>query len=214
MKVKWGGDDVATEQDINEAEAGFAPYAGPIAPSGVYRFKVERVRFTEFASGNFGLKVLLLLDGSWRKEHAQYDGCPLWTNVVNVKAAAGFVKAFCDAIGVTSKEFLSAMVIDDDKNVVTIGRKKISGQGLLVFANTKRSKQSEDSPWRLEGAGTCFIPAPANAEAEEPEDESADADAAEEPTGKKSKKDKGKGKKADKKGGKTTAPAEDDDPPF
>lgn len=204
-KVRWGGDDVASVQDINEAEAGFQPYMGDIPQSGVYRFRLRRATHEKFGTGNQGLKVLLLLDGSWKPAHAAYDGCPAWVNVTNTKSAAGFIKAFCDAIGCTSTEFLNGLVVDEARVVQTIGKTKVADQDILVYCNVKRGRYTEDSPWRLEGQGTCFLPAPAEAEEDETEADDSEAPAAK---GKKGKKEKGK------KGGKTTAPAEDTDPPF
>jgi hypothetical protein len=214
-KVKWGGAEVATASDIDNAEMGFTPYAGDIPPNGVYRFRIERAKQEIFGSGNHGLKVLLTLDGSWKPAHAKYDGCPVWTNVVNTKAAAAFVRAFCEAIGVTSAHFLNATVVDTDKVVTSIGPVKVAGQGLIVYANCKRGKYEEDGPWRLEGVGTTFIKAPAGADEESAPDGPQDGDVEDAPAeGKKKKGKKGGKDKAGKKGAESAAAAEDKDPPF
>lgn len=199
-KVKWGGEDVATATDIDEAESGFTPYAGDIPASGVYRFRLARAKHITFGTGNQGLKVLLTLDGSWKPEHRKFDGCPCWVNVVNTKSAASFVKAFCDALGITSKEFLTSMVIDDDEVVQTIGRTKIADQNLLVYANVKRGRYQADDPWRLEGQGTTFLPL-RDEDAEEVADDEPEEEAPK-AKGKKGKKDKAK------------ATAEAEEPPF
>lgn len=184
-KVKWGGDDALDADTIDNAETGFVPYAGEIPPAGVYRFRLERCRKVEFNSGNPGLKNLLLLDGSWKSEHEQYDGCPLWDNLVATRAAAGFVKAFCIAIGVTSREFISSTLVDDEANVTKIGNVKVTDAGLLVYVNVKRGRQDADSPWRLERNGAGYIPVSDVAD----EDEKAAANG-----GKKAKKGKEKTK--------------------
>lgn len=206
-KVRWGGDEVATAQDINDADVGFQPYAGDIPASGVYRFKIRRITHEKFGTGNQGLKVLLILDGSWKPAHAKYDGCPLWTNVVNTKSASAFIKVFCEAIGCTPAEFLNQVVVDDDRLVQTIGKTKIDGQDIVVYANAKRARYTEDSPWRLEGVGTTFLPP---VEEDDSEEDDSEAEAEEKPSSKKDKKAKKvKGQKGSK-----AAAAEDTDPPF
>lgn len=197
-KVKWGAadaDELLSAQDIDEAQDSFTPYTGAIPPGGVYRFRLKRVKKVSFSTKNQGLKVLCELDGSWKPEHAQFDGCPLWDQVVYTKSSAGFVKAFALAIGATSQDMIKAVVVDAEDVVTSIGPVKLDGENLVYIAVRVGSYNDQA---RLEIAGTGYI---AVDKISQPEGHDAD---------------KAKGKKADKAKGKKgkKGKAEDDEAPF
>lgn len=155
-KIKWDAadqDQVLTADDIDSAEEGFEAYAGNIPPGGVYRFKWGRAKYTEFGTGNQGFNIRLSLDGSWKTDHKEYDGCPLWDRVVMTKAAAGFVKAFAAALGVASSDLISKVVVDEDGYVTKIGSKTID-EDIRLYVLVKRGSYNDEP--RLEKSGTGY----------------------------------------------------------
>jgi hypothetical protein len=199
-KINWGGadeDELITVEDIETAEEGYAQYVGDMPPGGVYRFMWRRAKYQEFSSGNQGLNVLLLLDGSWKPGHKKYDGCPLWDRVVMTKASSAFVKAFTRALGVSAEDLLKRCIVDEDNIVTKIGKKTINEDIRLYVA--VRVGEYNDTP-RLEISGTGYQVVEAEEADEEPAEEAKPAA-------------KGKATKAAKgKAGKSKA--DDDEPPF
>jgi hypothetical protein len=199
-KISWNAADeeqILTADDIDNAEDGFTDYAGDIPPGGVYRFKIKRIKFTEFNSGNQGYLVLMELDGSWKPAHRKFDGCPLWDRVTMTKAAANFAKAFAAGIGVSSADLISRTIVDEDGVVTKIG--KVVPEGKLVYVSVKRGEYNGE--FRLETANTGY-----QVVDEATEDTDADEDEA------KPAKAKAKAGKAAKGGKKSKN--EDDEPPF
>jgi hypothetical protein len=177
-KATWGtGNDALTAGDIDNAERSqqYAPYDGPIPPSGLYRFVIKFIKKGESQSGNPKAQILLELDGSWKPKHKQYDGCPLWDNMPVMKSTGWRVAAFCDAIGATSKDFLSGMIVDEDKKVTKIG-KVGDPTGLLVYVNAKHEQAADGygEQLRLNGAG--YVPLDEAPEDEGDEDQSSPSD--------------------------------------
>jgi hypothetical protein len=175
-KAKWGA---ITATDIESAESNYTTYEGEIPPRGVYRFKLKQVKATESSNNNPMLKVLLILDGSWKPAHKEFDGCPSWLNVVVMDSTAFQVRAFCDAIGVSAADFLKRTVLDDDDKVIKIGKVSLADGDLLVKANCKPGEY-EGNP-KLESS---LLPLAEETEEEdedeedtEEEDEEGDGDA-------------------------------------
>lgn len=141
-KVKWGGD--LTADAINEAEnRGGGDYEGKIPPRGVYRFKLRFSKKDKSKENNPKLVSLLVLDGSWKKEHKQYDGCPVWDHMPVTGKTAFRVRAYCDALNIPADDFMGKMVIDDEGNVQKIGKLQIADKDLLVYATAKPDKNEE-----------------------------------------------------------------------
>lgn len=202
-KVAWEAadeDEVLTAEDIDEAEAGYTAYTGEIPRGGVYRFLIGRMRFNKASTGSQGLSVRMRLDGTWKPAHKAYDGCPFWDRIWMTKAAAGFVKAFAMAIGVSSDDIVNKVITDEDGYVTKIGRKKIVEDEIVVYCAVKQETYNDEV--RLAKAGTGFQVV----ETEEPAEDEAD----EEPPKKGAKAApataaKGKTKKSKK---------DDEEPPF
>lgn len=177
-KATWGtGDEALTAADIDGAESreGFAPYAGPLPPAGVYRFILKFAKKGESGSGNPKLQILLELDGSWKEQHAKFDKCPLWDNMPVMKSTAWRVAAFNEAIGATSADFAKGMVVDEDGKVTKIG-KVGDPSGLYVYVSVKQRAASGgyDASLQLNGAG--YLPAPEDGDDADDQDGSDDAD--------------------------------------
>lgn len=202
-KVKWTakeGDDAITAADIDGAEVDGGVYTGPLPPAGVYRFKLKRSKFEKFGTGNSGFNNRLALDGSWKPEHAKFDGCGLWDRVVLSKAGAAFVKAFGVALGVSAVDLINNTVVDDDGYVTAIGKLKLVDREPLLYVNVKRDPDP-DYHDRLTKSGTGYIAVTVEADAT-PAPEAAPA------------AETGKKAKGGKKGKAKAAAADDSEPPF
>jgi hypothetical protein len=204
-KINWDGadpDDVLTAEDIEEAEEGFQTYTGEIPPGGVYRFRIGGIKFEQASTKTQGLRVRLILDGSWKPGHKKYDGCPLWDRIWMTKPAAGFVKAFAMAIGVSADDIVNKVIADEDGVVTKIGRKKIVEGELVVYCAVKKGHYDEQE--RLEKAGTGYQPV----DTEEVDDEEPEEEAKPAKVSKKAAPAAAKSKAAKK------SKAEDEEPPF
>jgi len=183
-KAKWGtGDEALTAADIDSAKSSdFTPYAGPIPRSGLYRFVVKSMKQGESDAGNPKLTTILELDGTWKPDHKRYEGCPLFDHMPVIKSAAWRVKAFCEAFGITSKEFYGGILTDEDGKVTKLGS---AGEpaGLEVYVNVKHvaAKGEWAEKIQLNGAGYLPVDFDPEAEAEGPGDTDGGDDSGEEP---------------------------------
>lgn len=147
-KVKWGS-GAASAEDIDNVDRSknFTPYEGPTPPAGVYRFWLKRLKKAESKAGN--PKLTLHLELVPRKdipEQKPYKGFFL---VDDVPVGVAFrVAAFCDAIGVTGKEFVQQTVVDEDGNIKKIGKWTNDGKVVLVVAI--RNGQDQNGNTRME----------------------------------------------------------------
>jgi hypothetical protein len=146
-KATWGaGDNALTADDIDGAERAETRkrYSGPTPRSGTYRFVIQSLKKGESGNGNPKLVVFATIDGTWMANHKQYDGAPLWDHLPVMPSTKERVANFCDAIGATSKDFLSGMIVDENGYVTKLG-KVGDPKGLMVYINVK--KQAADGPY-------------------------------------------------------------------
>lgn len=147
-KAKWANSDL-TADDIDNVEESeeFIPYSGEVPPRGLYRFKLRWIRTDVSSNGNDMFFLLAVLDGSWKPNHKQFDGYPMFDHIALTKASAPRMRAFVDALGVSSKDVINSTVTqkDDRGNEVVqkIGRQKIADQDLLLYINTQREDSKE-----------------------------------------------------------------------
>lgn len=171
-KVKWGGD--LTPDDVDSAESRRGDdYAGDVPPSGIYRFKLRWSKKGKSEQNNPKLTSLLVLDGSWKPEHKKYDGCPFWDHMPVTKKTAFRVRQYCDALNITSADFMGKMVIDDEGNVQKIGKLKIADEDLLVYLKVTREDNDDYGPRLVFGKSGSYLPF------KEDDDEADEADDAE-----------------------------------
>lgn len=192
-KAKWSNTDL-TANDVESAEAREGTYAGPLPPKGVYRFKLRYIKQEKSKAGNDMLLVFGTIDPTWKPEHKQYKGCPLFDRIVLTKDWASKLKAACAAFGVTANDFFNKSVVDDDDFITKIGVKAIK-EDMPYYVNVK-IERSEDYDPKLTTNGDGYLAAPDEADG----DADSDADAA--PAAGKAKK----------KGGKKAASAAEEDP--
>lgn len=158
-KAKWGsGDNSLTAEDIDGADRAevTARYSGEIPPSGMYRFTIERIKQDKSQAGNDMLNVRLSLDGSWKPNHKQYDGCPLWDRIPLMPSTKQRVANFMDAVGGTGKDIFNA-IVDEDKYITKFGSLG-DPAGILVFVNVKHVAADGTYQAKLETHFASYLP--------------------------------------------------------
>lgn len=155
-KAKWG-EFGASDIDNAESRGGFTPYAGPIPPSGLYRFITKQMKVGRSQAGNPKLQTVLELDGTWKDNHKKYEGCPLFDNMPVMKSTDFRVRAFCDAYGITSKEFVTGIITDDDGKVTKLAS---AGEpaGIEVYINVQKRAATDAYAEGLQLNGTGYLP--------------------------------------------------------
>jgi hypothetical protein len=155
-KATWGE---FSSNDIDNAEQreGFAPYAGPLPRAGIYRFTAKFMKKGVSGTGNPKLQILWELDGTWKPEHKKYDACPLWDNMPVMPSTAWRVRAFCDALGLSSKEFQTRIIVDEEGKVTKLGSLG-DPAGLQVYVNVSRRPASEGYDESLQLNGSGYLP--------------------------------------------------------
>jgi hypothetical protein len=176
-KAKWGsGDEALTAADIDGAQSnGFTPYSGPIPPAGLYKFVVKQMTQGTSGAGNPKLQTVMELAGDWKSNHAKYDGCPLFDNMPVMKSTAFRVKAFCEAFGLTSKEFYGGILTDEKGKVTKLGSLG-DPAGLEVYVSVSKRAATDQYPESLQLNGTGYLPVDDDDAEDAAEDETADDD--------------------------------------
>lgn len=147
-KAKWGaGDSPLTSADIDGAEVQETRqrYSGEVPPAGTYRWAIGSLKQDVSAKGNDKLVIRLELDGTWRKNHKQFDGAPVWQHMGLTSANAENVRNFLDSIGATSKDLMEGSIVDENGYITKLGRVG-DPSGIMLFANVKRRKRTADYP--------------------------------------------------------------------
>jgi hypothetical protein len=147
-KAKWGaGDAPLTAADIDSAEVQETRtrYSGEVPPAGTYRWTIGSMKQDTSNAGNDKVVIRLELDGTWRKNHKQYDGAPVWQHLALTTKNAPQVRNFLDSIGATSKDLMEGSIVDENGYITKLGRVG-DPTGLLVFANVKRRKRTAEYP--------------------------------------------------------------------
>lgn len=148
-KAKWGaGDKALTAGDIDGAERQESRprYSGPmLIPSGTYRWTIQYIKQAESAKGNPMAEVMLTLDGAWRKNHAEYDGFPLWDRIPIMTSTVGRVANFMDAIGGTGRDLIDGSIMDENKRITKLGSVG-DPKGLMVYCTIQRNKPTKEYP--------------------------------------------------------------------
>lgn len=139
-KVTWGSElDADAIENAEQREQ----YAGEIPPSGIYRMKIRFMQKTLSSNKNPLLKVLLVLDGSFKPEHKKYDGCPVWEQIPIMPSTAFRIRELCDALNVTAKEFMDKTVADDEGYITKIGKLRIADEDRQVMYKAARDDDPE-----------------------------------------------------------------------
>lgn len=148
-----------------EVKTGFESYDGPEPHRrGMYRSKITQANFKQFKSGSQGYVLLLELEAEKGdpKDHAQFDGYPIWVNLVLGDKEAMLTR---------ESNFYAALGVKDGPNVVFedgdleqgVKIKNIGGKnpiGTYVNADIKMGsyngepRPEVDGVYKLRSAGT------------------------------------------------------------
>ena len=167
-------------------KTGFEPYDGPEPRSrGMYRAVVKQFKYIEFGTGSTGFKLLVELlaaDGD-PKDHAKFDGYPVWTNIV-IGDKAGMQERVSNLLASVGASSDPNIVFEDGDikkgvTVKTIGGKKPIGA--IVNVDLKPGNDLLDPPSRTEIDGVFKIGTGAVAKASskvevEPDEEDDESD--------------------------------------
>jgi len=135
-----------------EAKTGFEAYDGPTPKArGMYRSVMKQCDLKQYKSGSQGYRILVELAAAPGdpKDHAQFDGFPIWTNLVFGEHDAMIAREsnFYAAIGTKDEPdvVFEEGDIENGVAVKTIGGKK--PLGCVVNADIKKgSYEGEDRP--------------------------------------------------------------------
>jgi hypothetical protein len=159
-KATWGsGDQALTAADIDGAERPevTARYSGPLPPTGMYLFTIQRIRKVKSQNENPMMNVRLALDGSWRSNHKQFDGCPLWDRIPVMDSTKQRVANFLDAIGGTGKDLMTGTIVDEEGYITKLGAVG-DPEGIQVLVNVKYVAADGQYGAKLETFFASYLP--------------------------------------------------------
>lgn len=161
-KAKWGaGDKALTAGDIDGAERSESRvrYSGPqIIPSGTYRWVIQYIKQTESTAKNPMIEVMLTLDSTWKANHAEFEGFPMWDRITVIESTKEKLANFLDSIGATGSDLLDKCILDEGNRVTKLGNVG-DPSGLLVYCTIEREKPSKEYPNpRMRPGFNAYIP--------------------------------------------------------
>lgn len=123
-RMKWGTDiDWKGLNDEEYSDDGdFDEYDGEFPPKGtLLKGDITKVWLADSqSSDNTMFKVLFVADGN-EGDKEEYNGCPIWDNVVFTSPGAKFRwQPFFDALGVTLKSVKGGTIVGEEDNVGTV----------------------------------------------------------------------------------------------
>jgi hypothetical protein len=146
-KATWGaGENALKPEDIADAERPEVRtrYSGELPPAGTYRFLLQSIKKDVSEAGNDKFVILATLDGTWRRNHGQYDGAAVFQHLAFTAKNKVNVANFLDAIGAKPEDPFKSLV--DERGYVTKLGTVGDPNGLMVFANVRHSETSEKYP--------------------------------------------------------------------
>lgn len=166
-KFKWELDAAELDEAARNDEQ-YAPYDGPTPPTGVYGFRIKRIKTGESNAGNDRLQVTLILDPRGRKDHKKFAGFPVMDFIPVMSSTSWRVSRLLGALGVSSREFVNKTVVDEDGVVQKIGSVRIEGADILVVAQIKLDGEYMNV--------SRYLPKKDEEEAPDDDDDDSDAD--------------------------------------
>lgn len=150
-RANWGV--TASDVDQYDRSTQFKPYTGEVPPNGVYEFLIRTLKYmpaTEDKNPQLRLGVALAPRAS-RPRETRYDDFYVTTFIpVTPKSQFRYVPLL-DALGVTSKEFVSKTIVDAEGNITSIGNWRQDGEQYiccqLVDSNGGDERYPKDIKW-------------------------------------------------------------------
>lgn len=172
-RVKWGaGAPKATDIDKWDRSSQIKPYDGPIPPNSVYHWAVKVLKQVPAERGKLPqLRVgLELVPRKGRPDEKSYKGYFIMDFLpVSPQTLFRYVP-FLDAIGVKGRDFLEATTVDDDGNILKIG-KWVKTDDTLIAASIKDDADQNGNPRK--GIGTYMA---IDSESDDDSDEDEESD--------------------------------------
>lgn len=198
-RAPWGIDaEVIDDWDRSE---GYTPYAGPTPPNAVYQFQIKVCKYVAATKAKKPqLRVGLELVPRSGRDEKPYKGYFIMM-FLTISPRNPFTYApFCDAIGVSGKEFTKKTIIDEDGNVKKIGAWRNDGTTTILGQLKDGTDQNGNSRKEIGWVGAIDEDAELDDDEdddEDTEDEEDDDDEDEAPVRKASKGKSKRRKKAD-----------------
>lgn len=183
-KMKVSDDELNLDElegaEYNEDdEAQFEPYDGPEPPKNTRLWGYTKWWWTESAKGDRMLKILFVADGSPGKAK-QYDGLPIWENVVLTAPVKFKWFPLLRAFGLTIRDVKTKLYLADDDDSVGAPITKIADVKLTEGSDdayccvvTTKEKYQDEIQTKVGKWLPWTEPDEASHEAEEPEDKDA-----------------------------------------
>lgn len=142
-KADWGIDSGVIDDFDRDSQ--FTPYAGPTPPDGVYRFTIKTVKFAAGTKRKLAqLRPGLELNPRGAEEK-KYKGYFIMGFLPVGEQTAFRYVPFLDAIGVTGTDFAKRTVIDEDQNIVKIGKWRNNGE-TDILAQIRTGTDQDGNP--------------------------------------------------------------------
>jgi hypothetical protein len=169
-------------RELNDAEydpdAAYDEYDGPIPPKGtILRGGIKKLWVTQTQNGDWMFKALFEAANN-TGERKQYNGCPIWDNVLWSMPQVKFRwQPFLDALGVTLKDIQAKLMVEDDEDnvgtpVIKLGNVRFNK---TVPVTVKTGREKYEGEWVVRVAK--WLPASEVDEDDDDADEWEDDDA-------------------------------------
>lgn len=131
-RVRWKIKPTAIDEFDRESQ--YTPYTGPTPPNGVYQFSIKQLKYcADTKEAPEQLRVgLELVPRKSRSDERAYKGYFIMAFLNVMEKTAFLYVPFCDAIGVSGKDFCERTIADEDGNVSKIGRWRQDGQTIIM----------------------------------------------------------------------------------
>ena len=123
-----------------DRDSQFVPYSGPVPPNRVYKWQITALTYApgegkKRAQLSIGLTLV-----ARTKEEKEYEGYRCWKNAWPSPKNQFTYVPFLDALGVSGADFERRCNIDEEGNILGIGRWHNNGRTLILG-------QREDNVW-------------------------------------------------------------------
>jgi hypothetical protein len=148
-KMKWEDDIDWRGLDAEEydEDSSFDEYDGPTPPANtLLDGDIKKIWLAESSTGNMMFKVLFEAADN-EGDNKEYDGCPIWDNVVFTSPGAKFRwQPWFNALGISLKDVKTKTIVGEEDSVGTVVEKigKVDfTEGVPIRVRTSVEKKGE-----------------------------------------------------------------------
>ena len=169
--VDWGIGAEAVDDFDRDSQ--FKPYAGPVPPNAVYQWRIKIAKFVDGTKDKWpqlrlGLELVPRSDIPEEKRYKNYF--VMFFGSITPDTAFNYAP-FCDAIGVTGREFARKTQTDEEGNIRRIGNWRNDGKTLILGQLTDKADQNGNPRKTIGWMGP--VDTECEADDDEPEDDEA-----------------------------------------